>query len=332
MRAARIATALAVVIAVSAAGAAPADAHRGRVHDQKAGKKRSTLPRKSKLRPATAARTDDRTKPLVFVHGLDAVGEAGVDCASTWGNMSSTLAGWGWSGTKATVKYYGGDTNCSYSLDHHGSHSKHYPRTDAHTDSGSHDMDADIRHLAYHWSWMVYDHFSKNGVVVDAVGHSMGGLIIRYALHRIQANDGAFPPYLYAEDVVTFGTPHLGSGYASLCPWAYECQQMENGSSFMTYLKDYAQDPHADGGTDWTLVSSYDDGVVSEGSGVGMKANHKVKYLGSMNIGHSDYMHDTSDTRDADVEYNDYGGTWYSWYSAPHVVRWSDFGLVYGSW
>lgn len=153
----------------------------------------------------------------MFVHGLDAFGEAGVDCAGTWNNMSGRLAQFGHSSTKATVRYYGGDTNCSHSLSSHGSHSKHYPRTDAHTSNGHHDMDGDIRHLGYHLAWMIYNTWSRNGVTVDAVGHSMGGLILRYALHRIQASDGAFPPYLYVEDVVTLGTPHLGSGWASGC-------------------------------------------------------------------------------------------------------------------
>ena len=85
----------------------------------------------------------------------------------------------------------------------------------------------------------------------------------------------AFPPFLYVEDVITLGTPHQGSGWASGCTWAYECVQMENGSSFVNYLGSNAQNPQADGGSDWTLASSYDDGVVSEGSGVGMNANHK---------------------------------------------------------
>ena len=284
---------------------------------------------------AAEARTDNRSKPIVFVHGLDAFGEAGVDCASTWNTMSSRLGQFGHSGTKATIAYYGGDTNCTNNLGLHGSHSTHYPRTDAHTSTGGrHDMDGDIRHLGYHLAWTIYNTWSRNGVTVDAVGHSMGGLILRYALHRIQANDSQFPPYLYVEDVVTLGTPHLGSGWASGCTWAYECVQMENGSSFVNYLNTYAKNPQADGGTDWSLVSSYDDGIVSEGSGTGdSAAKHKVQYLGSMNLGHSDYMGDTSDTRDADVRYQDLPDTaWYSWYSAPHAVRWSDFALTYGSW
>ena len=278
-----------------------------------------------------SARTDNRTKPIVFVHGLDAFGDAGVNCAGTWNNMASRLGQFGHTGTKFTVKYYWADTNCSGSLATHGSHAVHFPRTDAHQ-NGDHDMDGDIRHLGYHLAWMIYNRWSSAGVTVDAVGHSMGGLILRYALHRVQANDPDFPPFLYVEDVVTLGTPHQGSGWASGCTWAFECVQMENGSSFINYLNSNAQNPQADGGTDWTLASSYDDGVVSEGSGVGMSANHKVSYLGSMNIGHSDYMNDTSDVRDADVEYNDFGGQWFSWLDAPHAVRWSDFGLTFGDW
>lgn len=284
------------------------------------------------LMPAIAgARTDDRAKPVVYVHGLDAFGTAGADCAGTWNNMKNQLTAWGWSSTHATVKYYEGDTNCGYALDHHGSHSTHYASGHGGSPT-SHNADADIRHLGYHLAWMIYDHFTAAGQTVDVVGHSMGGLITRYMIHRIQANDPDFPPYLYVEDVVTLGTPHEGSGWASGCPWSTQCNQMENGSSFINYLAGNASNPQADGGTDWTTISSYDDGIVSEGSGVGMDATHKVTYLGTMNIGHSDYMNDTSDARDADVEWWDRPGPWYAWYDAPHVVRWSDFALTYGSW
>ncbi len=277
------------------------------------------------------ARTDSRSKPIVFVHGLDAFGEAGVDCNGSFGTMINRLRQFGHTGAMVTVKYYHGDTNCSTALDGHGSHSAQFPRTDAHQ-NGSHDMDGDIRHLAYHLAWMIYNQYSSRGVAVDAVGHSMGGLILRYALHRIQANDAAFPPQLYVEDVVTLGTPHLGTGWASGCTWAYECVQMQNGSSFINSLNTSAQNPQADGGTDWTLVSSYDDGIVSEGSGVGMSAGHRVQYLGSANLGHSDYMHDTSDVRDSDVNYSDFGAAYRQWLSAPHAVRWSDFALYVGGW
>jgi len=279
---------------------------------------------------ASAARVDNRTKPVVFVHGLDAFGSAGNNCASTWGTMTNQLRAWGYTGTLSTVKYYHGDTNCSTSLDGYGSHATHYQRTDAHQ-YGSHDMDGDIRHLGYHLAWMIYNQYSSKGITVDLVGHSMGGLIARYALWGNQTNHVDFPPYLYVEDVLTLGTPHGGSGYAGWCGWAYECNQMNTGSSFMTWLAANAKNPQGDGGTDWTNMGSYDDGFVSETSATNMSAAHKTRYF-NMGIGHSDYMGDTSDVRNADTEYNDNGGAFYTWYDSPHAVRWSDFALLYGSW
>ena len=50
------------------------------------------------------ARTDNRTKPIVFIHGLDAFGTAGADC-NMWNNMINTLRAWGWTGTAATKAY-----------------------------------------------------------------------------------------------------------------------------------------------------------------------------------------------------------------------------------
>lgn len=277
------------------------------------------------------ARTDNRSKPIIFVHGLDAFGTAGTDC-NMWNNMQSRLVSWGQTGTMVKLKYYTGDTNCTETLDTHGSHSKHYA-SDAHDGAGtSHTADASIRHLGYHLAWYIYDRFSSRGVTVDLVGHSMGGLIIRYALAQTQLHNVDFPPYLYVEDVVTLATPHQGSNWSAWCFLALECNEIFPTSSFMSWIATNAQNPQASGGTDWTAIASYDDTYVSEGSGTGMDANHKVRYLGSMNLDHSDYYNDTSDTRDADVEYWDRPGPWYSWYDAPHAVRWTDYALTYGTW
>lgn len=234
----------------------------------------------------------------------------------------------------AKYMYYECDVNYNYDMNHHGSHATHFGGNGEHYTSSenTHGADTAIEHLSYHLAWSIYDHFSSKGVVVDAVGHSMGGLILRYMLAQIQRNHGDFPPYLYVEDVVTFGTPHAGTGWALGCWWADQCDQMVPGSSFMNWLASNAANPQADGGTDWTVISSYDDEVVSEDSGVDMDAEHKVKYLGSNDIAHSDFMHRTTDARTADVSYWDRPGPWYAWYDAPWPVRWSDFALYVGSW
>jgi pimeloyl-ACP methyl ester carboxylesterase len=278
------------------------------------------------------ARTDNRSKPIVYVHGLDAFGTAGSDCNS-WNNMKNTLASWGWTGTAATIRYYEGDTNCSYAVEHHGSHSKHWGGSGEHNGAGtSHTADTQIEHLAYHLAWTIYDHFSVNGTYVDLVGHSMGGLIARYAIAQVQRAHPDFPPSLRVEDVVTLGTPHGGSGWGDWCPWSDQCDQIGGDDYLMGWLRTNASNPQGTGGTDWTAMGSYDDTLVSEGSAVDVGSAHKVNYLGSMNLEHGDYYNDTTDVRDADVEYWDTPGPWYSWFSAPHAVRWSDFGLTYGHW
>lgn len=271
------------------------------------------------LAPASAhARTDDRAKKIVYVHGFDLF--ASTDC-NMWNSMHSTLQSWGHTGEKVSVQYYTNDVNCAYSELHHGSHGTHFGGS--HT---GHNTGTDIRHLGYHLAWMIKDHFP--GRVVDVVAHSMGGLVTRHMVARLAAGDAAFPSGVAIEDVVTLGTPHTGTSWAYGCG-STQCVQMRPGSSFLGSLP---QNPQAPGGTDWTLMGSDDDGIVSSSSATGMSADHKVIYLGTMNIGHSDFYTSTSDARTADVNYNDFGGPWYAWYDAPYPVRWSDFSLYLGSW
>lgn len=270
---------------------------------------------------AAAARTDDRTKPVVYVHGFDVF--SSTNC-TMWNNMDNALRSWGLTGTKVTVQYYSGDSNCTYSVIHHGSHSAHYGGS--HT---SHNNSTDIRHLGYHLAWMIRDHFGTQPV--DVVAHSMGGLVSRYMVYRIAKGDAAFPSTLSVEDVVTMGTPHNGTGWAYGCG-STECVQMRPGSSFLNDLNANGQNPQATGGTDWTLMGSDSDGIVSASSATYSSANHKVIYLSSNGIGHGDFYNSTSDARTADVNYQDFGGSWYAWYDAPYPVRWSDYAMLLGTW
>lgn len=274
--------------------------------------------------PAAHARTDNRSKPIVYVHGYNAFGD-GTSC-TMWDSMDNTLNSWGNTGAKATIKYYFGDTNCSHDLRNFGTNGKHY-------DPGYTNWDRYVRleHLGYRLAWMLYTTYSSKGTTVDIVAHSMGGLITRYALAQVARKHADFPPYLYVEDAVTMGTPHAGTGWANAC-WTTQCSQMRPGSSFVNWLASYAPNPQTSGGTDWTAMGSYSDEIVSETSATSMSAAHKVRYYASSSVAHSDYYVDISDARTADVEYSDNGGAWYSWYDAPWGVRWSDYALLYGTW
>lgn len=269
------------------------------------------------------ARTDTRSKPIVYVHGYNPFGD-GADC-NMWNSMDSTLRSWGLTGQKVTVRYYFGDVNCTHPLENYGTNGRHYDP------GGPWDRYVRIEHLGYRLAWMIYSQFSSRGITVDIVSHSMGGLITRYALAQTARRHADFPPYLYVEDSVTLGTPHSGTGWANWC-WTTQCSQMRPGSSFVNWLATNAPNPQGSGGTDWTNIGAYDDEIVSESSAVAMSAAHKVQYLDSANVYHSDYYALTTDSRTADVIYNDNGGPWYAWYDAPWPVRWSDYALYLGTW
>jgi triacylglycerol esterase/lipase EstA (alpha/beta hydrolase family) len=286
----------------------------------------------------------DRTKPILFVHGYDFWG-SGSD-GNDWNKMLTTLKAWGWSSTvHLRLGYYYNDKNFDHYISHHGSHYAHQGGTSEHVSVNgvlSHTRNTQIEHLAYHLAWTIYDHFSKNGKAVEVVAHSMGGLIVREAIAQFQGGDPDRPPTLLIQDVVTLGTPHHGTGWAYGCS-TDQCYQMRPGSPFLKWMSQIARNPQASGGTDWTLVGSYGDNVVSANSGVGMDdygkvidmdARHKVKYSypDVDHTGQYNYMNRTSDSRTAVVDYMNSPGSWLQSGSAAWPVRWTDIALGSSSW
>jgi hypothetical protein len=271
-----------------------------------------------------------KSKAIVFVHGLDATGTCPqTDGDATWNDMKRALNDWGWAGggKNLDVAYYKCDKDYAHWINHHGSHSKHSASGHVLKKDGTccaHTQDTNIRHLAYHWAWYVRGHFGSR--CVEAVGHSMGGLIIRYGLAQVQRDHSAFPGSICVEDVVTFGTPHSGTLATFVCGWL-QCEQQRGGSAFLDWLRDHAWEPDGSGGTDWTVIGSYDDFPVDEDSAVNMGASHKVKYLGSNDIGHSDYMHRTRTVEDADVYWKNKPDPWYACYDCAWPVLWAERAL-----
>ncbi len=229
------------------------------------------------------------TRPVIAIHGLDAVGDPGVSCAGTWNDMERKFHDWGLRAPFIEISYYRGDTACDHTINHHGSHGKHF--ASGHYSNGSHGANTDIRHLGYHLAWYLYRHFTRDGRTVDVVAHSMGGLIIRYATGQVANGHPRFPPRLAVEDVVTMGTPHGGARwFAWACPHT-QCDQMDAGSDFLKWLEEHAWEPDGFGGTDWSAFGSDDDDYVAADRAVFMGACHKVWYLSSSNIEHGDFLH-----------------------------------------
>jgi pimeloyl-ACP methyl ester carboxylesterase len=275
------------------------------------------------------ARDELRNDPVIVLHGLDAEPPASANC--NWLNrVSSSLRAWGWTAPITRLAYYA-DTNCDDSLGHHGSHTVHFGSGHS---AGFHTEQTPIEHLGYHLAWFIYDHYSRNGVAVDVVGHSMGGLIIRYALARTAARDAHFPPYLRVEDVVTGGSPHLGFAPPfAPCYTSYECRELLYGSAFLNQMAATGSNPQGLGGTDWTTEGSWADAVVSSDSATGMPASHKVSWEKYQGIDHDGFISDAATASDADAEWTT--GTTTSWTASSntlHPIRWADRALMSGSW
>lgn len=110
-----------------------------------------------------------------------------------------------------------------------------------------------IVRLARDLAWFIRNEFSQHGQTVDVLGHSMGGLIIREALRRVQAGARGFPRRILVRKVLAVSTPHLGRTVT--CARNRQCRQMSPGSSFVNQLQRNPA-PHGAGGTKWFAMAT----------------------------------------------------------------------------
>lgn len=241
--------------------------------------------------PANAApsRSDGSGNRVIFVHGFAPDGNH--DCADYFRSARTHFANKGWRGNLLTFGYYSGNTNCSHNV------------------RGG--RDTAIKDVAKAFANYVYNNYSKRNIKVDVVAHSMGGLVVRAALRYTALGAAGFPQGpLYIEDVVTLGTPHGGTTF--FCPnTLQQCADMEPGSPFLNNLRSVMPNSGMRGGTDWTTVSSYNDGIVSEHSGIAGIAEHEVQY--NDGISHNELRTIRSGRYNSRAKHTARGNTWSSW-------------------
>ncbi|HEU5438342.1 MAG TPA: hypothetical protein VFU88_03550 [Ktedonobacterales bacterium] len=261
---------------------------------------------------------DKATTPIIFVHGYNnSLGCPSVDEAM-WNALKGDLVEDGWTGPKRAVGFYSCDKNVASNdwIDQYGSHSTYYATspcspvcsTHEYGTSGhlSHNRNTDLRHLAYHLAWFIYQNYSKHGQNVQVVAHSMGGLIVRWMLYAEQNNStigqGLFPPKLLVQDVYTISTMHNGVIYA-FAGSTWQAEQMQSGSSFINAINatSSGRDPQATNGTDWTTMGNYPadaDFVVGDTSAMHMDGGHKLLYV-DPRYTHGGSLNDTNESWDA---------------------------------
>jgi pimeloyl-ACP methyl ester carboxylesterase len=233
---------------------------------------------------AVGARTDDTSKPTLFIHGF-----SGGNCEGDWGFLMDEMRASGWTGSFYVPKFLSGDSNCNPRpgmamgcMNCTGSHSHWFGHSGT-----THTNNTSIRHLAWHLANYIGTNFTAKGVTVDVVAHSMGGLMIRYALAK-QGFD--LFPKLLVEDVTTLGTPHRGASFAALTG-TVQGAEMEPSSTLIAWLKANAKNPQGTGGTDWTTIGSHGDLIVHEDTATAMSVPHRWRYTTSPDwIHHRDYM------------------------------------------
>ena len=277
--------------------------------------------------------------PVLFVHGFN--GNGSIDCKNSyWGSATNFLQSHGWTGSLVTLGYYTNDHNCTDSL---GSYApmctNSYPGHQGTTNE-------DLRHVSCELAWYIWYHYTQYGQNVQLVGHSMGGLLIRWALYETPV-DANLPPYIGVQDAVTMATPQGGIPVVGaaifLCGGCLQANQMRTNNTFWEMLNSFGQNPQGAGwGTDWTMMGSscesfynvFDLGV-SWQSALDMTGGHKTEYLNPPCYNHGGYLTDTSITENAHANFCDGCG--------PDVVTHSSnyfprslynmlFSLEYSSW
>jgi hypothetical protein len=212
-----------------------------------------------------SAATAAAEAPMLLVHGYGPVAQ-GKDCnGSTWRNA---LRFFGTAGGRprasiVTVGYYAGTRGCDVMIG-----------------DGKANNDRPIQDIARDLAQHIDRSYTSKGLPVDIVAHSMGGLITRVALLGSAQGWDGFPGKLRVDDVVTLGTPHQGVTDPAASR-TRQWRQMAPGSSFLRRLhapgSSLADDWAA--GTDWSLVGSEEDAVVSGDSAIDRGGHADQKYV-----------------------------------------------------
>ena len=230
--------------------------------------------------PAGATPAPSKAARVVFVHGFNPLG--GTNCLGSgylnngFGAMIPQMQSDGFTGSLITVGYYSGDSNCTVNLHSYGAYNDGDPFTN----------------IGQAFSWYVYNTFTRNGIAINAVGYSMGGLIVRAAVYGASIGAAGYSPPLNIGHVATLGTPHNGAAwYASACTiigWT-QCAAMVGGSSQLNWLNQNGN-PQGSTGTSWITFGSEDDDVVPSSSATYMSVPAARKII-FQNVSHTGWIH-----------------------------------------
>jgi hypothetical protein len=275
--------------------------------------------------------------PVLLIHGIgkwpDQM-DGACNGEKIWQGVEQFLAARGWTQVKSLGYYVKDDCNDSL-YDYEKSHQHCIgSRHDLPSNDGT--WNEDDRHVACELAWYIWDNFTRNGIAVNVVAHSLGGVLVKEALYLIYRNhDGTTPPpYLYIKQVVTFDSPLTGLPLGADIPkcglaGCLQLVQIEHGAdvsaSILSHL-DAGKDVQATDGTNWTMIGDSDKNCNTLGfavgdSAFGMSYGVKISYNaavpqiigmqdacgpdrdGNYHYGHGTYLFDAATASNVRAQY-----------------------------
>lgn len=247
---------------------------------------------------------------ILLIHGFDPW-NTGHDCAAIWDNQRAALAALGHGSTRIyTVGYYNANRNCQRNANS-TVYTKNYAgdwtlvQGTANGRGGILDHNTPIEHAAYRVAWAIAWENANNGAAsVRAVTHSLGGLVVRYAVQQASIGNPDFPTLsqMNLTRVWMLGTPNSGTNYA----WGstpVQGRQMIPSSPFITNLNADQRIGVATWYAFTSLFTFTGDGVVDNNSACWARVTWCGRHYGSVSgnglasrgaYGHGDYHKDNN--------------------------------------
>lgn len=207
----------------------------------------------------TQAQTATNKTPVILVHGYNnrAGNCQGINLGTYWKNAKGELMNR--AGISASdvvpVSYYRCD-NQGIDITGYGP-GKTYPFTKTNgtvKPRAGHTNNSSITVVAKDLAWFIHNEYTQKGRSVNIVGHSMGGLISREMLRRVQAGDPAFPRTIDVQKVLTMSTPH--NGWGESCNENTQCREMSDGSAFLAEIQTNPAPQGVNGTTWWAMATA----------------------------------------------------------------------------
>ncbi|MGB0652216.1 MAG: hypothetical protein ACPGQL_03360 [Thermoplasmatota archaeon] len=262
-----------------------------------------------------------------------ATGNEGTN-GGEWDELIRGYKDWGWTGNLRIVALHQCDNAFNVlDLHSHGSHSVLSDSVRYHADESAacgkagHTRDTDIRHLAYHLAEAIHTEYGSGKRCVVAIGHGMGGIILRTMATMIEQAVDGLPSEVCLKVVVLMGTPNEGTDVLNYCEsWKFSCEQLRPRSRLMDWLEEEGQNPQTLGGTRWIAVASHRDEKVDFESVFSMQGAERVLYHEENKLSHDlepNYITAIRPIRDAVVTFAQSGGSQDYSTASPWSVEWS---------